>query len=140
MHLLIWHMRAAQLTLTSQPQTSRTYCPGPVTFTCVGTRVAATLLWEVNGSTVVTIMPYGFRDTDTFPFFLSVSPPLDGVMAAITSASSNPPGAFTIDITSVLSVGAVSILNGTSLQCVTNNVQEVQSNMLEIAVYGKLYL
>ena len=128
---LLFGAGGAQLTLTSEPQTSGTYCPGPVTFTCVGTQTHMSLFWLVNSSSVIT---YGFRDTDTFPFPLSVSPPLDGVMATVTDASISPPGASTIDITSVLSVSDVSVLNGASLQCENN---EIQSNMLRINAKSK---
>ena len=116
-----------QLTLTSQPQTTGTYCPGPVTFTCVGIEITGLFLL-VNGSTVAS---YSFRVGDTFPLPLEVDPPLDGVMAEITSASFNQPGAVTIDIISELSVSDVSILNGASLQCET---AQTRSNMLRIDV------
>ena len=105
---------AQQLTLTSQPQTSGTYCPGPVTFTCVGIQIGPGLFWQMNGSIVAS---YGFRPTDMFPLPLSVNPPLDGVMVTITNAAISPPGASTIDITSVLSVSDVSVLNKFPLQC-----------------------
>ena len=111
---------AAELILTSQPQTSGTFCPGPVTFTCVGTQIGAGLFWEVNGATLVS---YGFRVTDTFPQTLMMEHPLEGVVAMVTSASINPPGASTIDITSVLSVRDVSVLNGAYLQCAEAAVQ-----------------
>ena len=101
---------AQQLTLTSQPQTSGTYCPGPVTFTCVGTQINA-LIWNVNGSRVAT---YIFQENDEFPYALPLDFPLDGVMAIITNAI-NSSAAF--DITSLLNVNDVSVLNGTSLQC-----------------------
>ena len=101
---------AQELTLTSQPQTSGTYyCPGPVTFTCVGTQINA-LIWRVNGSNEAT---YVFLPTHMFPFTLNS--PLDGVMVEITSASFNSPPSF--DATSVLNVSDVSVLNETSLQC-----------------------
>ena len=121
---------AQQLHLTSQPQTSGTYCPGPITFTCVGTQIGAGLFWEVNGSTVAS---YQFRVTDTFPQNLSVSinPTLNGVMAEVISASINPPGSSTIDITSMLSVRNVSALNGASLYC---EIVQLQSNVIQIEV------
>ena len=99
---------AQQLTLTSQPQTSGTYCPGPVTFTCVGTQISA-LFWQVNGSTVTM---YIFEAIQEFPLHLDF--PLDGVMAVITSASIVSMG---FDITSVLHISDMSVLNETFLQC-----------------------
>ena len=120
----------AQLTLTSQPQTSGTYCPGHVTFTCEGSQIIPTLLWLVNGSEETS---YNFRNSHTFPQTL---PPLnvDGVIATVTNVSINPPGAGTIDITSVLSVSDVSVLNGTSLQCETITGSNRSSNLLRIGV------
>ena len=114
---------AQQLTLTSQPQASGTYCPGPVTFTCVGTQISA-LLWRVNGSTVTA---YIFQCADEFPLYLNF--PLDGVMAAITSASIVSLGCY--DITSVLNVSDVSVLNRTSLQCAASLSQ---SDIIHIQV------
>ena len=59
-----------------QPQTSGTHCPGPVTFTCVGTQISA-LFWQVNGSTVTT---YVFEATHAlhldFPLWLQLPVPL----------------------------------------------------------------
>ena len=129
MSLIGYCIGAAQLTLISQPQTSGTYCAGPVTFTCVGTQIGVGLQWLVNNSIVAT---YNFRDTQTFPFPLTVDPSLDGVVAAVTSASAiNLTDAREIDITSVLNASDVSVLNGASLQC---EILQEQSNVLQIEV------
>ena len=121
----------AQLTLTSQPQTSGTYCPGPVTFTCVGTRINA-LIWLVNDSIEIA---YAFQATDMFPLPLNFH--VDGVMAVITSASFNPPAYF--DITSILNVSNVSVLNRTSLQCETS-VSQSEIFQIKVNSLSKLHM
>ena len=82
----------------------------------MGTQIEGNLFWLVNGSDVAM---YSFRETDIFPYNLSNNTPLDGVIAAVTSASENPPGSWTIDITSVLSARDTSVLNATFLWCET---------------------
>ena len=123
MHFYRWC--TAAIMLTSKPQTSGTYCPGPVTFTCVVTQINA-LLWLVNSSTLTTY-------THKFP--LPRNFPLDGVMAEIINASFNSPPSF--DVTSVLNVNDVSVLNGTSLQCATSFSQS-DSFHIEVNDLSKL--
>ena len=94
----------------SQPQTLGTYCPGPVIFTCVGTGIIPSLFWRVNGSTVAN---YAFESSHTFPRSLNINPPLDDVTVEIVNAS----GLSTINVTSVLNVTDVLVLNGASLHC-----------------------
>ena len=125
----------AQLTLTSQPQTSGTYCPRPVTFTCVGTQIAPSLFWRVNGSNVVT---YVFQQDHNFPLTLNINPPLDGATVEIHNASINPPGSITIDITSVLTVVNASVLSAANLQCATSSGLNRQSNTLLVEVDNSL--
>ena len=120
------HIGGPQLTLTSEPQTSGTYCPGPVTFTCVGTQIGGGLFWRVNGSTVAM---YRFQDTIQYPFHLAVNPPLDSVTAVVTTVSINY-NTFQINITSQLRAGDVTVLNGAALQCESI----LQSNVLRIEV------
>ena len=82
----------------------------------------------MNGSDVAM---YSFRETDTYPYNLSINHPLNGVMAMVTTASENPPGSRTFDITSVLIASDVSVLNGASLQC---EITATFSNMLNVSV------
>lgn len=91
----------------------------------MGTEIG-TLFWIVNGTTVAT---YGFRDSHTFPYPLPITPRVDGVTAMVISASINPNDDF--DVTSVLRVGYISILNGTSLQC-QESVQRSEIITIEV--------
>ena len=111
---VLCNVGSAQLTLTSEPQISGTYCPGPVIFTCVGTQIAPSLFWQVNGS--VMVLYSIIHEDDNFPLTLDINPPLDGVMALATSVSMDSPNHnIAVDITSVLIVNNMSILNGTTL-------------------------
>ena len=133
--IVIMHLGGAQqLTLTSQPQTSGTYCLGPVTFTCVGTQINA-LIWLVNGSTVDS---YAFQMDHEFPFPLDF--PQDGVIAEITYAIGNPPGSdISFDITSVLNVSDVSVLNRTFLQCASSQSRS-ENFQIQVDVLSKLHI
>ena len=53
------------ITLTSDPDTNGSYCPGRVTFTCNGTNVANGLQWRINGITSYTFTL--IRDDTNFP-------------------------------------------------------------------------
>ena len=88
-------------------------CPGPVNITCVGTEITSSLFWLVNGSEVAD---YGYRASHEFPFVLDVDPPLDGVTAVVTDVD-GPTNNNLFNITSILSVGNVAALNGSSLRC-----------------------
>ena len=120
----------AQISLTSQPQTSGTYCPGPVTFTCVGTQIGISLFWQMNGSDVAM---YTYQVSHEFPYHLIVNPPhIEGV---ISSASFNS-STSTINITSILNVSNVTYLNGTSLQCA--DFQMNSGLTIQVSMLGKL--
>ena len=100
----------------------------------MGTQIGSGLHWRVvNGTDVYEARYSVFRDTDMFPVNLNVNPPLDGVIAVVVSAVSSPNGTSTINITSVLNVSDVSILNVTSLQCVTPAGTET-SNVLNVSL------
>ena len=119
------------ITTSDFNQTSGTYCPGPVTFTCVGTRIGAALFWRVNGFTEAD---YAFESShETFPRSVNIN--IDGVTVEIISASANPPGSLTTDITSVFNVSDVSVLNGASLHCADLSIQ---SNTFIIEVVNTL--
>ena len=111
------------ISLTSIPYNN---CPGPVNFTCVGTEITSSLFWFVNGSEVAD---YGYRAGQEFPFVLDVDPPVDGVTAIITDVDGPTDNVF--NITSILSVSNVTVLNGASLQC--ENSQDA-SNILMISL------
>ena len=96
------------LSLTSQQLGP--YCP--VNFTCVGSGITSSLFWLVNGSEVAA---YGYRTNHEFPFVLDVDPPLDGETAIVTDVDGPTDNVF--NITSILSVSNVTVLNGASLQC-----------------------
>ena len=98
------------ISLTSTPYNN---CPGPVNFTCVGTEITSSLFWFVNDSEVAD---YGYRADHELPFVLDVDPSLDGVTAIITDVD-GPTDGNLFNITSILSVGNVAALNGSSLQC-----------------------
>ena len=104
------YVGAPQLTLTSQPVTSGTYCPGPVNFTCVGTDIGDSLFWLVNDSIAAS---YPFKAGDTYPQSLTVTPPLDQVTIQIISVTTNANS--NLDIISVFAVGDVSVLFGASI-------------------------
>ena len=94
----------------------------------MGTHISTSLFRQINDTDLAT---YSFRSTDTFPFPLSVVFPLNGVMAAVISASTASPDTRIFDITSVLSARDVSVLNGASLHCEDSHNQ---SNILRIEV------
>ena len=123
-----------QLTLTSEPPTSGTFCPGPVIFTCMGTEVGGGLSWVVNGTGTLATYTFVVSDMTPFPRNLSITLPLDGVMAAVTSASISI-DSNSVDINSVLSVRNVSVLNGASLHCA---IIALQSNSIQIEVDNSL--
>ena len=101
---------AATLSLTSQPKPSGVYCPGPVTFTCVGTEIG-TLFWIVNDRTLAT---YGYRDDDNFPLTLPLNSPPAGATVQIINASS---ARNLLNVTSIFSVDDVTVLNRSYVQC-----------------------
>ncbi len=124
-----------EITLTSSPPPSSNgyFCPGPVQFTCVGIEISS-LSWIVNDthSLQYTLLS---GVNPTFPFTVSLNPPLPGVVVMIASASRGSSGQ---DITSTISA-SVSVLSGSSLQCVDNNIirsasiQEREGEIVDIA-------
>lgn len=99
---------ATTVTLTSH---HLSHCSGSVSFTCEGRNISSgNIFWFVNNSRVAQ---YGFLG-DNFPSDLPITPPLDGVTATVITARAY---STTFDITSVLHVDNVSVLNGASLHC-----------------------
>ena len=85
---IIFHSSPANaqlLSLTSSPQLNGPICPGPIEFTCVGTRVPIILEWRLNDTIHGS---YIFRG-DTRPDNISLNPTIPGVMAQVTSVSQN---------------------------------------------------
>ena len=104
---------ATTLSLTSEPQTSSgVYCPGPVTFTCVGTEIGS-LFWLVNGQVLAT---YAYRPGDEFriPLTPTLNSPPTGYTFEITDAFSEM---NLLNVTAVFSVEGVTVLNGSSVEC-----------------------
>ena len=99
----------------------------------MGTQISPSLFWLVNGSTVATYA-HRVNDNSPFPRPMTIIRPLDGVMAEVTSATTNPNVTNTIDVTSVLSVSDVLVLNGISLQCETSAGSARFSNVLNVEV------
>ena len=124
---------AALLSLTSQPETTGRFCPGPVTFTCVGTEVNSSVSWLVNGSSVVT---YEYQSNDTYPLIPSVDPSLDGVIATVSSASTNPSVTNRFNVISTLSVSDVSILDKTALHCQDASGDTSETLDIQIGLLG----
>ena len=107
---------AQLLSLTSSLQLNGPICPGPIEFTCVGTRVPLFLDWRLNDTVRGNFI---FRE-DTRPVNIALNPLLPGVMAQVTSVSPNKDG-VTINVTSTLS-GGTSALDGSSVQCTASTV------------------
>ena len=119
---------AQLLSLTSSPQLNGPICPGPIEFTCVGTRVPIILQWRLNDTVHGR---YSFIG-DTRPVNITLNPLLPGVMAQVTSVSRNQ-DFVTINITSTLS-GGTSVLEGSSVQCAS---LPFTSNPYIVSVRGK---
>ena len=128
-HCIFSSPASAQLiSLTSPLQLSGPICPGPIEFTCVGTRVPFTFQWRLNDTFNGT---YSFAG-DTRPVSTPLDPPIPGVMAQVTSVSANEDG-VTMNITSTLS-GNASALDGSSVQC---RAVTFISNIHMVDVIGK---
>ena len=112
------------LSLTSRPQSSGVYCPGPVTFTCVGTEIG-TLFWVVNDRTLAA---YAYRSDDEFPMTLPLISTPAGAIVQITDASSEM---NLLNVTSTFTVDDVTVLNGSSVQC---EEAAIESNVIRIFV------
>ena len=110
--MYVMHAGAASLSLTSEPQTSGMYCPGPVNLTCVGTEIGS-LFWLVNGQVLAT---YAYRSGDEFrvPLTPTLSSPPTGYTFQITSASSEM---NLLNVTAVFSIENITALNGSSVEC-----------------------
>ena len=120
---------AATLSLTSEPQSSGVYCPGPVTFTCVGTEIGI-LFWNLNDRTLAT---YAYRSGDEFPLTVPLNSPPAGVTVTITNAFSEM---SLLNLTSVLIVDDVSVLNDSSVQCEEPGIESAVFNIIVEAVEG----
>ena len=102
---------AQSLSLTSSPQLNGPICPGPIEFTCVGTRIPFLLQWRLND----TVHGRYSYTGDTRPVNIILDPPIPGVVAQVTSVSPNEDN-ISMNITFTLSGGA-SALDGSSVQC-----------------------
>ena len=127
--------QGASLVLTSEPSpSSGPFCQGRVQFTCRGTEVPIVLNWFVNDSIFAT---YSFANIDTYPRPFDPEPPASsfppGVVVNVTSAAMNPNVPASIDITTILDVSDVSVLNQSSLFC-QDFIPLTRSNQLDIKV------
>ena len=119
---------AQLLSLTSSPQLNGLICPGPIEFTCVGTRVPVVLEWRLNDTVYGEYVFTG----DTSPFSITLNPLLPGVTSQVTSVSPNEDG-LSVNITSTLSGGA-SIFDGSSFRCTSSTFT---STSHKVSVRGK---
>ena len=121
------------LLLISEPSSSEPFCQGRVQFTCTGTKISFVLNWVVNGSVFAT---YSFASTHTYPFPLNPVPPTStfppGVVVNVTEAALSPNITNSIDITTILVVSDVSVLDRSSLHC-EDSVQ-FRSNVTNVEV------
>ena len=102
------------ITLTSDPDTNGSYCPGRVIFTCNGTSVANGLEWVLNGM-IHNIFTLTFGDSD-FPRRVSS----DSSNITIRVISANIAEHFQgIDIVSVLSVISLNPIQDNTVSCQT---------------------
>ena len=109
--IISFHMffAGAQLVLTSDPDSNGSYCPGPVTFTCIGTSVSNGVSWVINDTTIYT---YNFQphremfETIVSNFTVAV------VNASVASSSS-------INIIFTLKADTVNSILGSIVSCRT---------------------
>ena len=129
MHHIAVSTAQTSLELTSEPSSSaRPFCPGHVQFTCTGTELPVVLRWVLNDTIIAT---FTFQPTLTYPFPLDPTtsfPP--GVVINVTSAANN---VNSINITTILDVSDVSVLNRSSLYC-EDSANISRSNVINIEV------
>ena len=123
------------LVLTSEPSfSSGPLCERHVQFTCTGTELPVVLHWVLNDSIFAT---YSFTPTRTYPFPLDPVPPASsfppGVVVSVNDAALSPNVANAIDITTILDVSDVSVLNLSSLYC-EDSIQLIRSDVIDIEV------
>ena len=119
------------LVLTSEPSLSLgPLCERHVLFTCIGTELPFILHWVVNGSIFAV---YAFSSTHTYPFPLDPVPSASsfppGVVVNVNDATLSPNVANAIDITTILDVSDVSVLDRSSLRC-EDSIQLTRSNVI----------
>ena len=136
-HTIIFHCifsspaNAQLLSLTSSPQLNGPICPGPIEFTCVGTRVPFTFQWRLND----TVRGRYSFEGNTTPVSITLDPLLPGVMSQVTSVSQNQDN-VSMNISSTLS-GGTSALDGSSVQC---TVITADSEIYMVNVIGMIYI
>ena len=124
------------LVLTSEPSlSSGPLCERHVQFTCTGTELPYVLHWVLNDS-IFAIYP--FSSTHLYPFPLDPVPPASssfppGVVVNVTSAALNPNVPTSIDISTILDISDVSVLDRSSLYC-EDSIQLTRSNVIDIEV------
>ena len=123
------------LVLTSEPSlSSGPLCERHVQFTGTGTEIPFVLHWVFNGSIFAT---YSFSSTHMYPFPLDPVPPASsfppGVVVNVAVAAPNPNVDTSIDITTILDVSDVSVLNQSSFYC-EDSLEIIRSNVIDIEV------
>ena len=126
---------AANLRLTSAPMSSGQFCQGPVTFTCEGTNISASLFWEIaqGSNDPTTVASYSYRADHVFPHTLTIIPDaefLRGASGNITSASLV--GGADYNMVSLLRVDEVLAWDGMTLFC--EDFSNTMSNLFTIGV------
>ena len=104
------------MTLTTNPFSMGSFCPRPVNITCTGSEISTSLFWK-NGS--VCLVNYGYQSSHegSFPRSVSLTVPLQGVTAEVTTATPSSSNQAAIDIVSTLFVANVLVLDGYSISC-----------------------
>ena len=101
------------ITLTSEPDTNGSYCPGRVTFTCNGTNVAIGLDWIINGITSFTFNL--IRGDTNFPRTVSER---NNITIRVLSVSLGE-NTLSINIVSVLTVESLDPILEDTVSCKT---------------------
>ena len=115
---------SAALVLTSRPQPTGNHCPGPITFTCVGTEISTSLFWLLNNSQV-HVAAYYYHNADTFPLIVHQD---QNIRVEVISVLASPMSNF-YDISSTFRVANLSVLIGDFISCEDSSSS---SNMLQV--------
>ena len=107
--IIIFLLYLGQLELFSYPPTNASYCPGNVTFTCVGQDVSIGLNWLINGIIVENYVFTNFPD-EIFPHVIFSN----HYRITVTNASQTSPVSH--NVVSTLQ-GDVSFLLNDTVSC-----------------------
>ena len=109
------------------------FCQGPVTFTCEGTNISASLFWKITRGSddPITIASYSYRSDHVYPHSLTITNKqfLRGASGSVTNASLV--GGADYNMVSMLRVDEVLAWDGMTLYC--EDIQQM-SNLFNIGV------